>query len=295
MTPHFQGSLDPSNVVDDFELMTHGGGMYLQHHRPRAMNEPYHVHPSIEINYLQGCDMIYSFGGKTVRVPQGRFCIFWAAQPHRVTDVVGAGTITNAYVSLQEFWSWPVPQDFTQALLGGGVILAADHLPGDDILAGQWAREISPDTEAMSRLHCLELQARITRVALSGWDVIAQPQQLGGRSRIGGNAIVHFERMLRFVAQRYTDPISLADVAEAASVSKNYANTLFKKILGTTVKAHVTEIRVYRARMLLAETDAKILGIALDCGFRSLSAFYEAFQSLTNMTPAQFRRQLRGE
>lgn len=280
------------SAIDDYRRILQGSGIYLQHHVPEAMDAPYHVHASIEINFLENCDMDYSFGGQTVRLPRERFCIFWAAQPHRVLNVHGQGKITNAYISLEEFLSWPLPENFVDAVLGGGVAVAPEMQNGDSALAERLAREVGSKSDQMSRLHCLEMQTRITRMALTEWELVAPLREATTGSRTGGNAIVHFDKMLRFIAMHYAEPISLAQVAAVASVSANYANTLFKKIIGTTVKAHIISVRVYSARMLLAETDRKIISISLDCGFRSLSSFYAAFQQLVGVSPAKFRSQL---
>lgn len=281
------------NTIDDYELIARGRSVFLQHHVPEVMDAPYHVHPSIEINYLQGCEMVYSFGGRPVAVPPSRFCIFWAAQPHRVQAVHGRGKITNAYIPLEEFWDWPLPKPFTDALMGGGVALATKPGVCDDAIVAQLVDEIAAQSDEVGRLHCLELQARITRMALSGWELIAPVRTNLNLGRIGGNAIAHFETMLRFVAAHYSETITLPDVAQAAGLSENYANALFRKIIGTTIKAHVTNVRIFRARMLLAETDEKIISIALDCGFGSLSSFYDAFQRRIGASPAEFRARAR--
>ncbi|HHC30061.1 MAG TPA: helix-turn-helix domain-containing protein, partial [Rhodobacterales bacterium] len=43
-------------------------------------------------------------------------------------------------------------------------------------------------------------------------------------------------------------------------------------------------------RMLLTETDAKVVSIALDSGFRSLSSFYAAFTEAHATSPSQYRK-----
>jgi AraC-like DNA-binding protein len=278
-----------------FRLISYGKGIHIQHHKPEAMQQPYHVHASMEINHLEGCDLVYSFSGQPVRVPKNHFCVFWAARPHRPIDIIGEGSITNAYVSLEEFWDWMLPREFTDLLLNGAVLIAKKPLDGDTSLTKRWAQERNIVDPQITRLHCLELQARLTRMSRDGWTEALPPTRVGNSNRIGGNAIAHFERMLRFIAMNSLNTINLTDIANSASVSKNYANTLFKRILGTTVKVHITEIRVHRAKTLLAETDEKILNVALDCGFRSLSAFYEAFQASTGKTPALFRANVREE
>ena len=286
-------TLDPASIEHDPGLSAFGRGVALQHHRPVADGSPFHLHPSIELNLLDGCAMTYAFGDSRVRVPEGRLCVFWAARPHRVADVEGEGTITNALIDLRELWSWHLPADLTHALIAGAVLLAPAAEPGDLTLARRWAGEVDTADRTLQRLHCLELQARLMRLALSGWTVAAEPTRDARTRRLTGNAVLHFEKMLHFVAMRYADEIDLADIAGAAGVSRNYANTLFKRILGVTVMAHVRLSRLQRAKALLARTDDKILSVALDSGFRSLSAFYETFHDATGTAPVDYRRAVR--
>jgi AraC-like DNA-binding protein len=51
-----------------------------------------------------------------------------------------------------------------------------------------------------------------------------------------------------------------------------------------------TRVRISRAVDLLRTTDMKITVIALECGFKDLSAFYRLFKKLTNLTPADVRK-----
>lgn len=282
--------LESRSAIDNHRRMTLGNGVFLQHHRPRTMDDNYHVHPSIEVNYLRDCNLTYSFGGDLVHVPRHRFCIFWAAQPHRVVSVTGVGTITNAHLSLGEFLGWRLPSDFVASLMAGAVISASHPTDGDDALASRLASEVQTTSEAMSSLHCLELQARITRLAMSRWERIGLIHQETNGAQTSGNGVVYFEKMLRHIGARFNDPITLADVAGSASISDNYANTLFKNFLGSTIKAYIRDLRVNHARMLLSETDEKVINIALDCGFKSLSSFYDAFQKLAATSPAEYRR-----
>ena len=69
--------------------------------------------------------------------------------------------------------------------------------------------------------------------------------------------------------------------------------TLFRRVTGISIKEHITRTRMSHAQMLLSTSNEKIVTIAMDSGFGSLSAFYEAFQSRSNQTPAAFRRQAR--
>lgn len=265
-------------------------GVYLQHHRPQRGADAYHFHPSIEVNFLQRCDMTYSFSGIEVDVQRNRFCVFWAAYPHRAIKIHGNGFITNIYISLSEFLLWPLPTDFTSALLSGAVISSRDPLLGDVELADRWASEVDNHDEKWQRLHALEIQGRLYRLAVDGWEILLESRSKAPKNLIGGPAIEPFERMLRYVATYYANPIKIKDVAEEGGVSTNNAIAIFRKLLGRTIKEHITDLRLFHARMLLSETDSKILSVAINSGFGSLSAFYEAFHNHTGVSPAAFRK-----
>lgn len=267
-------------------------GVFLQHHQPKVLAKPYHFHPSIEVNFLQGCDMTYSFSGEEVLVPRGRFCVFWAARPHRTIAVSDEGTITNVYISLSEFLRWGMPAEFVNLLLSGAVLSSKSEQNGDSALADRWATEITRTGPEWQRLHALELQARLHRMSVEGVNILFRPTQGQNERMIGGKAIIHFEKMLRFIAEYFSDRITIGIVAQSAGVSTNYAISLFNKMLQRTIKQHITDVRVYHAQMLLAETEAKILTIAMDCGFGSLSSFYRTFHSATGVSPAVFRRNI---
>jgi AraC-like DNA-binding protein len=58
----------------------------------------------------------------------------------------------------------------------------------------------------------------------------------------------------------------------------------------------VNEYRVQEAKRLLCSPQSdhlSILGIALDAGFNSKSAFYTAFGKYAGITPSEYRKQLR--
>ena len=273
------------------DVVSYGENVFLEHHQPEGSSDPYHTHPSIEINYLRECDMTYSFSGVEITIPRDRLCVFWAAYPHRPVSVTGKGTITNAYVSLKQFLDWPLSAKLVDQILSGALICAKTEKNYDLSLMTRWAREVGEMDAAWQRLHRQEIHARLARLDLEGWDVIASPRNATRHARIGGNAVTHFDKMLRFIAHNAFDPISVQDVADSAGISRNYAIELFRKMLGVTVKAYIIDLRIHHAKMMLADTNEKILSVAFDCGFASLSSFHEAFSKSTGITPAAFREQ----
>ena len=261
----------------------------LEHHRPNLDRTPYHFHPSIELNYLRDCAMTYAFPGGEVTLPRNRLVLFWAAHPHRVNDIDGRGTITNAYVSLSEFVKWSLPTGFLELLLGGAVVAAQDANDYDEAMTRRWASERKKAAAQWHRAHSREIEGRLIRLCEEGYERLFEPSNTGSANKMGGAAVFQFERMLRFIANNFADPITVEDVARVGNLSPNSAISFFKRLMGKSIKSHIIDLRLSHAKMLLLETEQMIATVALDSGFRSQAAFYAAFQKRIGTSPAAFR------
>ena len=65
----------------DTQLVPTLDGILIERHRPMAFAIPYHHHASIELNYLDGYDMEYSFSGTSVVRRSGSLTLFWGPRP----------------------------------------------------------------------------------------------------------------------------------------------------------------------------------------------------------------------
>jgi AraC-like DNA-binding protein len=265
----------------------------IERHVPASFGTPYHHHTSIEINFLQNCAMTYSFSGQLLTLDPERITVFWGAAPHRVTNVNGNGKITNIYLSLGQFIRWGLPGAMVEAILGGAVIVAAPPSPRDvdffDRLYGEKGQKSGP----WRRVHLAEIETRLRRLALEGWTTALEPRIATDQLELTSHAMQHVESMLKSIADNFTIPINVSDIAQAANLSTARAGQLFKQVMGVTIKQHLQRARLSHARMLLTETNEKISTIGLDSGYPSLSAFYESFGKVNNMSPARYRAHAR--
>jgi len=275
--------VDPGRVPGPYRLL-------VERHRPSRFRAPYHHHMSIEINFLQGCRLEYSFSGRLALLPPDRIAVFWGAAPHCVTDVEGVGLITNVYLPLDQFLRWPLPPTMVKAVLAGSVILAKADPGGDAHLFDRLHSEREREDTAWSQLHLAEVEARLRRIALEGWDEMLACDDSNRKSVAPAASMRPAGPMSRFIADSHVRPISVGEVIEAVNLSQGHAMKLFRQVMGRSIKEHLTHIRLSHARMLLHETDAKIISIAFDSGFRSLSSFYSAFVSAYGTSPARYRR-----
>ena len=104
--------------------------------------------------------------------------------------------------------------------------------------------------------------------------------------------IDHVERMLRVIAERAHEQITILDVAAATPLHPNYAMALFRRSVGHTISQAITRHRLDIARSLLISTDRSIAEIVFGAGFGSSSRFYEAFVGRFGESPGMFRRRI---
>lgn len=282
-----------SDKVDQTRVPPRAKGFMIERHVPTLFDTPYHHHTSVELNFLRDCDMIYSFSGAEAHLNRNRVSVFWGAAPHRVIDVTGKGLTTNIYVSLGQFMRWGLPVELVETILSGAVICSSGDDPMDRALFDRLYSERDRQAPPWHRMHLGEIETRLRRIALEGWTTLLASRSKPAEMETTAQAMLHVEAMLRFIADNFTIPVTVADIAMAANLSTSRAAELFRQVMGVTLKQQLLRARLSHARMLLTETDTKVSSVALDSGFASLSSFYEAFTKANNISPAKYRSNAR--
>jgi AraC family transcriptional regulator len=84
--------------------------------------------------------------------------------------------------------------------------------------------------------------------------------------------------------------LSLESLAEESGYSRAHFLRMFRAATGLTPHQYVLELRLRRAQDCLRKRHARIIDIALSCGFSSQSHMTSVFRQRLEMTPAAFRR-----
>jgi transcriptional regulator GlxA family with amidase domain len=85
------------------------------------------------------------------------------------------------------------------------------------------------------------------------------------------------------------EPLSRADLAQAAGLSSRQMERLFAKYLKKSPARYYVELRLNRARLLLLQTNMSVIDIALACGFVSASHFSKCYRDFFGKTPRRER------
>ncbi len=99
----------------------------------------------------------------------------------------------------------------------------------------------------------------------------------------------HLARAVETVQTRYADRLSLAALAQDASLSMDRFERMVREVFGVTPRQLLARTRVDAATRLLATSGATVADVAQACGYADHSAFSRQFRALTGLTPREFR------
>lgn len=102
------------------------------------------------------------------------------------------------------------------------------------------------------------------------------------------NALIR--KALEYIHREYArSTLGIKELAEQIHLNPSYISVLFKEETNQTFTEYVTELRLRKARELLATTDLKIYEIAERAGFSSSKYFVKVFREKEKMTPKHYR------
>jgi AraC-like DNA-binding protein len=98
-------------------------------------------------------------------------------------------------------------------------------------------------------------------------------------------------QVLRYIETHIGEPITLANLAATAGLSRMYFAKQFRTTTGMRPHDFVLRKRIERAQQLLAATSDALVDIALSVGFQTQAHFTTVFKKVVGSTPYQWRRE----
>ncbi len=104
------------------------------------------------------------------------------------------------------------------------------------------------------------------------------------------------ERLQQFLSQTPASDLLDLDFSELAQMTRctpRHLSRIFHEVVGASFRQRHTELRLVRARELLATTEAKVVDVAMESGYQSLSLFNIMFTRRFGMSPGRWRQTYR--
>ena len=138
----------------------------------------------------------------------------------------------------------------------------------------------------------------LARGKKQGNDTLLIPPQYVIRRRSTDSLAVEDKavaNVLRLMRDRMADIQNVTELVQEVDISRRNLETRFQKTTGRTLAQEFSEIRIQRARELLATTDLNASEVAFAVGFSEPRMLTLVFKRVTGELPRDYRRRVRPE
>jgi len=108
----------------------------------------------------------------------------------------------------------------------------------------------------------------------------------------GGLGSARLRRIKELVDAKLEFDLSLDEMAQAVGLSTAHFARMFRKSTGDTPHQFVLRQRLERAKAMLRAPDARVLDVAVACGFKTQQHFAQAFRDVWGVSPTEYRQDL---
>lgn len=266
--------------------------LQMFHTAPQVMGAA-HWHAQVEINFIVRGWAHYKMSGHEVTFEEGDLAMFWGGRPHWLDEASSDLVYAGGHLPLVHFFRLRLPADIQARLMKGATLVTQATDASDPINFARWNSYARSGDPIKASLAVDELLLRIERVRFSPYSLLPDRQPVSDAGELDQHISPIVVRICDFIADNFREEIDSVDIAVAADIHPKYAMTVFKRSTGMTLNDYLSFMRLSYAQALLMNEGASVLGVAMDSGFGSLSAFNKSFRKIAGMSPSDFRREVR--
>jgi AraC family transcriptional regulator len=110
----------------------------------------------------------------------------------------------------------------------------------------------------------------------------------------GGLGCARVRRIKEFVDAKMEDEVTLCEMAQSVELSTAHFARMFRKSTGETPHQFVMRHRIERAKEMLRTSNARVLDVAVACGFKTQGHFARVFRRMCGVGPTEYRQEFLG-
>jgi AraC-like DNA-binding protein len=261
----------------------------LDHPRFRRLTTadlPCELRPLSILSVLAGQLRVRLADGDAARLSRGEAFVL----RHGCVEVVATSPDTDSLVFEADLqWVTRMQESLQLAELAGGGSAALEPAGSDLAVLAQrllCEERLLPSQTATHRLARTARSLDLLSVALAAHGRLGASRLVGSRSSPHAGAFVH---ALETLESEGLEECTLGRLAARVGLSERQVARLFRRTLGTSFSAYVTQLRIERAKKLLATSHRSVTEIGLDTGWQSLAHFNTVFRRRVGATPSAYR------
>ncbi|OHE88817.1 MAG: hypothetical protein A3G75_13485 [Verrucomicrobia bacterium RIFCSPLOWO2_12_FULL_64_8] len=271
-------------------LLAEGSSFALLDRRSAAFDGRFHFHPEFEITLIESSSGRRLVGDGIDSFVPGDLVLLGANLPHQyLTDsATSRGPAAAKVIQFRKdfigeaFLAAPEAADIRELLeksrrglkFGSETVAVGRRLIAEIFGVSGFKRLL----RLLELLHLLSADRQARPIASAGYT-----------ARISSGEGDKIDRALRYLNERFAQPVSFTDLCRYLHITPASCNRLFRKSIGRSFKSMLIDIRISHACRLLLETDRSIVDVAYASGFANLSNFNRRFKQLKTASPRAFR------
>jgi AraC family transcriptional regulator len=136
------------------------------------------------------------------------------------------------------------------------------------------------------RLFLDSVEQAIAVALVSGYAVRHRP----GKTLRGGLGPARLRKISELVHAKLEGDLSLDEMSQSVGLSTAHFARMFRKSTGETPHQFVLRQRLERAKAMLRAADARVLDVAVACGFKTQQHFAQVFRDVCGVSPTCYRQ-----
>ncbi len=100
------------------------------------------------------------------------------------------------------------------------------------------------------------------------------------------------EQAKRYIAEHYTEKLTLTEIADVLNISAGHLSITFKKFTGTTLSDYIADVKIEHAKALIDTHQYLMYEISDMLGFDNPYYFSKVFKKVTGMSPREHEKRM---
>lgn len=252
---------------------------------------PMHWHSEFEINFIHEGSAEFICGDEKFTSAKGDIIITQPNVLHSIYPCANTNQVYDALVFSSEIFGSSQSDRYIneciRPLTDGSMRISAHITPEHHYYAELAVAAENIFSCAKGDTPQLDMLMRSELIKLF-WLLETEAKQSG----FNGKADSVIRPALEYIAEHYSENITVAQLAECVHLSESYFMNRFRKQVGRSAVEYILHFRIDTACRELIGTKKSVLEIAFDCGFRNISNFNRQFRKITGCSPSEYRNRV---
>lgn len=251
---------------------------------------PLHWHKDIEFNLMMKGNTEITVNGKINRVMQGEYIFINSKEIHMLAPPVGIHGFEPDMELLTILWDY----DFLKYYSEYSVLyfdLEQNAAVKREI--GHILIKIAELFINKEKYYEMEITAQllsIGRLLLKYCAVFPKADD----STID-KSFYHMQKAVDYIEKNYNEGITLKQMADIMGMAPTYFSRKFHAVTGFSFSHYLNDCRLRNAMNDIANSDMTMTEIAYENGFSNVKSFIETFKRTLNVTPYQYKKQMKNQ